>query len=82
LNPKKCFFDITKWNLLGNFIIKEGRPFDLEQTKTIMQIASSHDKREMQSFFGKINFVRKFTSNFIEIIKPLQKMIKKDAIFE
>jgi hypothetical protein len=31
----------------------------------------------MQSFFGKINFVRKFTPNFAITIKPLQKMIRK-----
>jgi hypothetical protein len=33
----------------------------------------------MQSFFGQINFVRKFTPDFAEIIKPLQKMIHKDV---
>jgi hypothetical protein len=35
----------------------------------------------MQSFFGKINFVRKFTPDFDETIKPLQKMIRKDVEF-
>ena len=35
----------------------------------------------MQSFLGKINFVRRFIPSFSEIIRPLQKMIKKDAIF-
>ena len=36
----------------------------------------------MQSFFGKINFVRKFTLNFAETIKPLQNMICKDVEFK
>ena len=31
----------------------------------------------MQSFLGKINFVRRFISNFVEIFKPLQEMIMK-----
>jgi hypothetical protein len=31
----------------------------------------------MQSFFGKINFLRKFTPDFVETIKPLQKKIHK-----
>ena len=31
----------------------------------------------MQSFLGKIKFVRRFLSNFMEIVKPLQEMIKK-----
>jgi DNA polymerase II small subunit/DNA polymerase delta subunit B len=36
----------------------------------------------MQSFFGKINFVIKFVSNFIDIVKPLQKIIKKYVEFK
>jgi hypothetical protein len=36
----------------------------------------------MQSFFGKINFVRKFTLNFVETIKPLQKIVCKDVEFK
>ena len=35
----------------------------------------------MQSFLGKIKFVRRFVPSFSELIRPLQKMIKKDAIF-
>jgi len=36
----------------------------------------------MQSFFGKINFVRKFTLDFGETIKPLQNMIHKYVEFK
>ena len=36
----------------------------------------------MQSFLGKINFVRRFISDFVEIVKPLQEMIKKDFNFK
>jgi hypothetical protein len=32
----------------------------------------------MQSLFGKINFMRRFLSNFAKIVKPLQQMIDKD----
>jgi hypothetical protein len=36
----------------------------------------------MQYFFGNINFVRKFMPDFAKTIKPLQKMICKDANFK
>ena len=36
----------------------------------------------MQYFLGKINFVRRFISDFAEIVKPLQEMIKKDSNFK
>lgn len=35
----------------------------------------------MQPFLGK-NFIRKLNTIFSHIMKPLQDMIKKDAIFE
>jgi hypothetical protein len=47
-----------------------------------MQIPPPHNKNSMQSFFGKINFVRIFVPYFVEIIKPLQWMIKKDVQFK
>jgi hypothetical protein len=36
----------------------------------------------MQSFFEKINFVRKFTPDFAKTVRPLQKMIYKDVEFK
>ena len=36
----------------------------------------------MQSFLGMINFVRRFVPNFAQIVRPLQDMIKKDALFK
>lgn len=36
----------------------------------------------MQSFLGKINFVKRFVPDFSQIILPLQSMIKKNSIFK
>jgi hypothetical protein len=36
----------------------------------------------MQSFFRRINFVQRFVPDFSKIVKPLQKMIKKDVQFK
>jgi hypothetical protein len=47
-----------------------------------MQIPPPHRKNSMRSFFKKINFVRKFVSGFVEIVKPLQQMIKKYVQFK
>ena len=41
-----------------------------------------HSKKTMQSFLGKINFVSRFIPGFTEIVRPLQKMIKKDVDFK
>jgi hypothetical protein len=75
LNPKKIIFGVTEGKLLGHIISKEGITIDLECVKVISQLSFPHNKKSMQSFFGKINFVRKFIPDFAETIKPLQKMI-------
>jgi hypothetical protein len=36
----------------------------------------------MQSFCGRINFERRFVLDFVEIMKPLQRMIKKYVQFK
>ena len=36
----------------------------------------------MQSFMGTINFVRRFVPDFAQIVKPLQQMVKKNALFK
>jgi hypothetical protein len=54
----------------------------LNVIKTISQLPRLHNKKSMQSFFGKINFVRNFTLDFTETIKPLQSMIHKDIEFK
>jgi hypothetical protein len=53
-----------------------------ERTEAISKIPPPHNKNSMQSFLGKINFVRIFVLSFAETVKPLQDMIKKDVEFK
>jgi len=82
LNPKKNIFVFNEGKLLDHVISKYGILIDPKRTKSIVQIPSPHNKKSMQLFFGNINFVKRFVSDFREIIKPLKKMIKKDAQFK
>ena len=36
----------------------------------------------MQSFMGTINFMRRFVSDFAQIVKPLQQMVKQSVQFK
>ena len=68
--------------LLGFVISLEGITIDPGRIEAIKAIVLPHNKKAMQSFLGKINFVRILISNFAEIVKPLQDMIKKDSNFK
>lgn len=82
LNPKKSMFAVTCGKLLSFIISKDGIMIDLKRTQAINQIPFPISKKRMQSFFGQINFVKRFVSSFSEIVKPLQNMIKKDFIYK
>ena len=65
------------------FVISlEGITIDLGRIESIKAIVFPHNKKAMQSFLGKINFVRRFISDFAKIVKPLQEMIKQYFIFK
>jgi hypothetical protein len=76
LNPKKTIFSVKEGKLLGHIISQVGIRIDPEKIKAIDQLPLPHNKNAMQLFFGKIIFLRKFTPDFVETIKPLQKMIR------
>jgi hypothetical protein len=82
LNPKKTIFGVEEGKLLGHIISQEGICIDPERIKAIAQLPLPHNKKFIQSFFGKKKFVRKFTPDFEENIKTLQKMIHKDVEFK
>jgi hypothetical protein len=42
---------------------------------------ASLPKKAMQSFLRKINFFRRFVPCFLEMVRPLQNLIKKDGLY-
>jgi hypothetical protein len=67
---------------LGFVIYLEGITIILGRIEAIKAIVLPHNKKAVQSFLGKINFMRRFISEFTEIVKPLQEMIKKYSNFK
>jgi hypothetical protein len=73
---------VGKGKLLGHIISKDGISIDPSRIEAIKKIPLPTDKKALQSFFGQINFIRRFVPNFVEIVKPLNRLLKKDAHFE
>ena len=64
LNPKKSFFYLDEGKILGFIVSKKGIYIDPERIEEIKRIPFPHNKKDMQSFLGKINFVKKFVPDF------------------
>jgi hypothetical protein len=71
LNPKNTIFGVEEGKILGHIISKDGIHINPEHIKEISQLPRPHNKKAMQSLFGKINFVRNFTPDFAEKVKPM-----------
>jgi hypothetical protein len=63
--------------LLGHIISKEGIKIDPNRVEGILKISTPRSKKEVQSFLGKVNFLRRFIPNLVEIIKHITNMLRK-----
>jgi hypothetical protein len=81
LNPKKFAFGLTQGKLLGHIVSKYGINIDPERITTILNLPAPTSKKEIQSFMGRINFVRRFFPNFTMMVKPIHNMQKHDQSF-
>jgi hypothetical protein len=77
LNPKKSNFGMQEGKLLGHIISKEGIKIDPNMVEGILKINTPQSKKEVQSFLGKVNFMRRFIPNLAEIIKNITSMLRK-----
>jgi hypothetical protein len=79
LNPKKSHFAMQEGKLLGHIMSKYGIKIDPKRVEAIDTINFPRNVKEIQSFLGKINFLRRFIPNFAEIVKLITDMLKKDS---
>jgi hypothetical protein len=82
LNPANSVFGVTECKLLGHIISKEGVKLDPERVEAISKVPLPASKKALQSFLGQTNFVHRFIPNYVEIMKPIYKLLKKDVKFE
>ena len=54
---------------------------DFAKVKGIMEQATPITLKQLRGFLGFANFYQRFISNFLEIVKPLTALTKKDTPF-
>ena len=79
LNPKKSQFALEDGKLLGHVVSAAGVQTDPERVKAIQALTLPRSKKDIQSFLGKIIFLRRFIPNFAELVKHITSMLKKGA---
>jgi len=76
LNPKKSHFVMQEGKLLGHIVSRDGIKIDPKRVEAIDTINILRNVKEIQSFLGKIIFLRRFIPNFVEIVKLIIDMLK------
>lgn len=81
MNPKTSIFTVSEGNLLRHIVSKIEIKVDRDRVQATTHIPYPVNKKAMQSFLGNINFLQKFISDYAQIVKPIQDMIKKDVVY-
>eukprot|EP00253_Pinus_taeda_P011856 PITA_11856 len=79
LKPNKSLFAMEEGKLLRHIISKDGNHIDPARVQAIQQIDLPQNKKEIQSFNGKMNFLRCFDPNLAEHLREMKNMLKKDS---
>jgi hypothetical protein len=77
LNPKKSLFSMKEGKLLGYIMSAKVVNIDPSRVEAIQALSLHISKKDVQSFLGKINFLRRFVSNFVELVKFITTMLRK-----
>ena len=70
---------MSEGKLLGHIISKDGIRIDPAHVEAIQQIEQPRNKKEIQSFNGKLNFLLRFIPNLAEHLREITNMLKKDS---
>ena len=63
---------------MGHIISKEGIRIDPDMVNGILKVEDPRSKKEIQSFIGQVNFLRRFIPSFAEILMNITSMLRKD----
>jgi len=65
--------------LLGHIVSKDVVRIDPKRVEAIQTISLPRNKIEIHIFLGRIIFLRRFMPNFVEIVKQITYMLKKNS---
>ncbi|QRW18193.1 Retrotransposable element Tf2 protein [Rhizoctonia solani] len=75
----KCTFHVTSVEYLGIIVLDKGFSLDKLKIQAVREWPTPTKVKEVQSFLGFANFLRRFVANFSHIARPLHNLVKKDT---
>ncbi|KAF8749833.1 hypothetical protein RHS01_09743 [Rhizoctonia solani] len=75
----KCTFHVTSVEYLGIIVSNKGFSLDKLKIQAVQEWPIPTKVKEVQSFLGFANFLRRFVANFSHVARPLHNLVKKDT---
>ncbi|XP_025819682.1 uncharacterized protein LOC112895895 [Panicum hallii] len=79
MKPNKCAFGVSAGQFLGFIVHERGIEISQKTITAINKVEAPKTKVELQSFIGKINFIRRFISNLSGKILLFSSLLKLKA---
>jgi len=76
-NLKKLQFEVNEVRFLGMIFSEKGIKPDPDRVKSIIQLNTPQNIKQLQSFLGMVNYLRLFIPNMSELVEPLRNLLKK-----
>ena len=81
LNPSKCKFALRQVTYLGHVLSKDGVACDPSKIEVIKSFPVPKNAQQLRSYFGIVNYYRKFIQSFSIKTANLRSLLKRDAKF-
>ena len=77
LNPSKCTFRVTSGKLLGFIVCSHEIEVDPSKIKAILNMFMPRTQKKVRGFMGRLNYISRFISHFMDKCDPIFKLLKK-----
>ena len=79
LNKEKCELWKTSIEFLGHMIDGNGVTIHPEKIIVIDNLAAPQNPAEVRHIMGMVNYLCRFLPNLVEVVKPINDLLKKDS---
>ena len=82
LKRSKCSFMIIHIEYLGHLILEKGIELMPDKLSAIKEMPAPRNPKEIKWFLGLVGYYQKFIPRFLDIAKPLTRLMRHDMTFE